>query len=122
MSGTSLAVRGGRGNPLGGWTRVLACHFVEVTWQPEIARLRGRRVVTSIDAGRILNSLAGRNQPDGRRFAATESPTVRLTRAVGPRPRAQVQPPDGRPPHGRPALPRPRQPVTPSNRYRRPPA
>jgi xanthine dehydrogenase YagR molybdenum-binding subunit len=38
------------------------CHFVEVTWQPEIARLRVSRVVTVIDAGRILNPLAGRNQ------------------------------------------------------------
>ncbi len=41
------------------------CHFVEVGWQPEIARLRVRRVVTVIDAGRILNPLAGRNQVEG---------------------------------------------------------
>jgi xanthine dehydrogenase YagR molybdenum-binding subunit len=41
------------------------CHFVEVSWQPEIARLRVRRVVTVIDAGRILNPLAGRNQIEG---------------------------------------------------------
>src|SRR5918996_474911 len=41
------------------------CHFVEVTWQPEIARLRVNRVVTVIDAGRILNPLAGRNQIEG---------------------------------------------------------
>jgi len=41
------------------------CHFVEVTWQPEIARLRVSRVVTVIDAGRILNPLAGRNQIQG---------------------------------------------------------
>jgi xanthine dehydrogenase YagR molybdenum-binding subunit len=41
------------------------CHFVEVAWQPEIARLRVRRVVTVIDAGRILNPLAGRNQIQG---------------------------------------------------------
>lgn len=40
-------------------------HFVEVTWQPEIARLRLSRVVTVIDAGRILNPLAGRNQIEG---------------------------------------------------------
>jgi xanthine dehydrogenase YagR molybdenum-binding subunit len=40
-------------------------HFVEVTWQPEIARLRVNRVVTVIDAGRILNPLAGRNQIEG---------------------------------------------------------
>ncbi|HKG62291.1 MAG TPA: xanthine dehydrogenase family protein molybdopterin-binding subunit [Pyrinomonadaceae bacterium] len=41
------------------------CHFVEVTWQAEIARLRVSRVVTVIDAGRILNPLTGRNQIQG---------------------------------------------------------
>src|SRR5438093_5014294 len=41
------------------------CHFVEVTWQPEIARLRVSRVVTVIDAGKIINPLAGRNQIEG---------------------------------------------------------
>jgi xanthine dehydrogenase YagR molybdenum-binding subunit len=41
------------------------CHFVEVTWQPEIARLRVNRVVTVIDAGRIINPLAGLNQIEG---------------------------------------------------------
>src|SRR6266513_5067033 len=41
------------------------CHFVEVTWQPEIARLRVSRVVTVMDAGRILNPLSGRNQIEG---------------------------------------------------------
>ena len=41
------------------------CHFVEVTWQPEIARMRVNRVVTVIDAGRIINPLAGRNQIEG---------------------------------------------------------
>lgn len=40
-------------------------HFVEVTWQEEIARLRISRVVTVIDAGRILNPKAGRNQVEG---------------------------------------------------------
>src|SRR5205823_5821068 len=39
--------------------------FVEVTWQPEIARLRVSRVVTVIDAGHIVNPLAGRNQIEG---------------------------------------------------------
>ncbi|HJX92518.1 MAG TPA: molybdopterin cofactor-binding domain-containing protein, partial [Pyrinomonadaceae bacterium] len=38
------------------------CHFVEVTWQPEIARLRVTRVVTVMDAGRIINPLTARNQ------------------------------------------------------------
>lgn len=40
-------------------------HFVEVTWQPETARLRVNRVVTAIDAGKILNPKAGRNQIEG---------------------------------------------------------
>jgi len=43
-------------------TQSFGCHFVEVTWQAEIARLRVSRVVTVIDAGRIINPLAGRNQ------------------------------------------------------------
>jgi xanthine dehydrogenase YagR molybdenum-binding subunit len=46
-------------------THSFGCHFAEVTWQPEIARLRVNRVVTVIDAGRILNPLAGRNQIEG---------------------------------------------------------
>src|SRR5438128_3750211 len=46
-------------------THSFGCHFVEITWQPEIARLRVSRVVTVIDAGRILNPLAGRNQIEG---------------------------------------------------------
>jgi xanthine dehydrogenase YagR molybdenum-binding subunit len=43
-------------------THSWGAHFVEVTWQPEIARLRVSRVVTVMDAGRIINPLAGRNQ------------------------------------------------------------
>src|SRR5215510_787447 len=46
-------------------TNSFGCHFVEVTWQPEIARLRVSRVVTVIDAGKIINPLAGRNQIQG---------------------------------------------------------
>jgi xanthine dehydrogenase YagR molybdenum-binding subunit len=46
-------------------THSFGCHFVEVTWQPEIARLRVSRVVSVIDAGRILNPLTGRNQIEG---------------------------------------------------------
>jgi xanthine dehydrogenase YagR molybdenum-binding subunit len=46
-------------------THSFGCHFVEVTWQPEIARLRVSRVVTVVDAGRILNPLTGRNQIEG---------------------------------------------------------
>ncbi|HJZ75027.1 MAG TPA: molybdopterin cofactor-binding domain-containing protein, partial [Vicinamibacterales bacterium] len=41
------------------------CHFVEVTWQQEIARLRVSRVVSVMDAGRIVNPLAARNQIQG---------------------------------------------------------
>ncbi len=40
-------------------------HFIEVSWEPQIARLRVRRIVTVIDAGRILNPLAGHNQIEG---------------------------------------------------------
>ncbi|KXU82040.1 oxidoreductase [Caballeronia megalochromosomata] len=39
--------------------------FAEVTWEPATARLRVSRVVTVIDAGRILNPRAGRNQIEG---------------------------------------------------------
>ncbi len=57
---------GSFGNPAPKFsTHSFGCHFVEVTWQPEIARLRVSRVVTVIDAGRILNPLAGRNQIEG---------------------------------------------------------
>ncbi len=46
-------------------THSFGCHFVEVTWQPEIARLRVSRVVSVMDGGRIINPLAGRNQIQG---------------------------------------------------------
>jgi xanthine dehydrogenase YagR molybdenum-binding subunit len=39
--------------------------FVEIGWQPEIARLRVNRVVTVIDAGRIMNPRPARNQIEG---------------------------------------------------------
>jgi xanthine dehydrogenase YagR molybdenum-binding subunit len=39
--------------------------FVEVEWEPEIARLRVSRVVTVIDAGRIINPKAAANQVSG---------------------------------------------------------
>ena len=41
------------------------CHFAEITWQPETARLRVSRVVSVMDAGHILNPLTGRNQIQG---------------------------------------------------------
>ena len=40
-------------------------HFVEVSWQPEIARLRVRRVVSVIDGGKIINPKTARNQIEG---------------------------------------------------------
>ena len=46
-------------------THSYGAHFVEVAWQPRIARLRVKRVVTVIDAGRIVNPLTGRNQIEG---------------------------------------------------------
>src|SRR5438034_2342107 len=39
--------------------------FVEVTWEPEIARLRVSRVVTVIDGGRMLNPRTAQNQIEG---------------------------------------------------------
>jgi xanthine dehydrogenase YagR molybdenum-binding subunit len=39
--------------------------FAEVTWQPDIARLRVSRVATVIDGGRIINPLTARNQIQG---------------------------------------------------------
>ena len=62
-TGTSEATFGNPSPKLS--THSFGCHFVEVTWQPAIARLRVSRVVTVIDAGRILNPLAGRNQIEG---------------------------------------------------------
>ncbi|SDV51381.1 xanthine dehydrogenase family protein molybdopterin-binding subunit [Chitinasiproducens palmae] len=40
-------------------------HFVEIGWQPAIARLRVRRVVTFIDGGKVINTKTGRNQIEG---------------------------------------------------------
>ena len=38
------------------------CQFVEVEWEPDIARLRVSHVVTVIDAGKIINRRAAANQ------------------------------------------------------------
>ncbi|MGI4983949.1 MAG: xanthine dehydrogenase family protein molybdopterin-binding subunit [Janthinobacterium lividum] len=40
-------------------------HFVEVSWQPAIARLRVKRVVTVIDGGKVINTRTGANQIEG---------------------------------------------------------
>jgi xanthine dehydrogenase YagR molybdenum-binding subunit len=39
--------------------------FAEVSWQPEIARLRVERVVTVIDGGRVINMKTASNQIEG---------------------------------------------------------
>ncbi|MGB6194711.1 MAG: xanthine dehydrogenase family protein molybdopterin-binding subunit [Terracidiphilus sp.] len=38
------------------------CHFAEVEWEPEIARLRVSRVFSIFDCGKIINRKAGANQ------------------------------------------------------------
>jgi xanthine dehydrogenase YagR molybdenum-binding subunit len=38
------------------------CHFAEVEWEPDIARLRVSRIFSIFDCGRILNKGAGTNQ------------------------------------------------------------
>ncbi len=65
VSGTGKAAR-----ELGGERPKYSLHsygaqFVEVGWQPEIARLRVNRVVTVVDAGRIINPRTARNQIEG---------------------------------------------------------
>jgi xanthine dehydrogenase YagR molybdenum-binding subunit len=61
----------GKGSSAGTWgekkfsKHCYGAHFIEVTWQEEIARLRVSRVVTVIDAGRIINPSAARNQIEG---------------------------------------------------------
>jgi xanthine dehydrogenase YagR molybdenum-binding subunit len=65
----AVSAAGSSGSTFGGKKKFsshsFGAQFVEVTWQPEIARLRVNRVVTVIDAGRIINPLAGRNQIEG---------------------------------------------------------
>ena len=46
-------------------THSFGAQFAEVTWQQETARLRVSRVVTVIDAGRIINPKPARNQIEG---------------------------------------------------------
>ena len=46
-------------------THSYGCHFVEVTYQEEIARLRISRIVTIIDGGKIINPKTARNQIEG---------------------------------------------------------
>lgn len=54
------------GAPQGQYSfRSFGAHFVEVRWDPGISRLRVARVVSAIDAGRIVNPLTARNQVEG---------------------------------------------------------
>jgi xanthine dehydrogenase YagR molybdenum-binding subunit len=62
----------GKGKSAGTWgpkpkesRHAYGAHFVEVTWQKELARLRVSRVVSVIDSGLIINPKAGRNQIEG---------------------------------------------------------
>lgn len=45
--------------------RSFGVHFVEVRWDPGISRLRVTRVVSAIDAGRVINAVTARNQVEG---------------------------------------------------------
>lgn len=62
--GTSTGTRDS-GTPQEFSTRSFGAHFVEVGWNPEIAKLRVRKVLSVIDAGRIINYRPGRNQIEG---------------------------------------------------------
>jgi xanthine dehydrogenase YagR molybdenum-binding subunit len=68
----SYASADGRSGGLGSDTKArdysthsFGAQFVEVEWQPKIARLRVSRVVTVMDAGRIINMKTGTNQMQG---------------------------------------------------------
>ena len=74
LQAAKMHAASGKGSAQGGFDDSLkkhysiysyGAHFAEVTWQPETARLRVSRIVTVIDAGRILNPRAGRNQIEG---------------------------------------------------------
>ncbi|HZD50783.1 MAG TPA: molybdopterin cofactor-binding domain-containing protein, partial [Silvibacterium sp.] len=62
-SGKSEAFFGGPGMKYS--VHSFGSQFAEVTWQPEIARLRVSRVVTVIDSGRIMNPRPAQNQIEG---------------------------------------------------------
>lgn len=74
LQAAKMHAASGKGSAQGGFDDPLkkhysiysyGAHFAEVTWQPETARLRVSRIVTVIDAGRILNPRAGSNQIEG---------------------------------------------------------
>jgi xanthine dehydrogenase YagR molybdenum-binding subunit len=65
VSGTGKS-RGTLGNPNEKFSsHSYGAQFAEVAWEPEIARLRVNRIVTVIDAGRMINPLSARNQIEG---------------------------------------------------------
>jgi xanthine dehydrogenase YagR molybdenum-binding subunit len=54
------------GAPKGEYSfRSFGAHFVEVTWDPGISRLRVSRVVSAIDCGQIINQKTAANQVEG---------------------------------------------------------
>ena len=68
----SYASADGRSGGLGSDTKArdysthsFGAQFVEVEWQPQIARLRVSRAVSVMDAGRIINMKTGTNQIQG---------------------------------------------------------
>lgn len=63
-SGTASS-QGNMGGPSDYSFHSFGAQFAEVTWQPEIARIRVNRVVTVIDAGRMLNPRPAQNQIEG---------------------------------------------------------
>ena len=74
LSAAKLARVSGDGKTIPTWedpkSKGYALHsfgaqFVEVEWEPEIARLRVSRVVSVIDGGRIINPKAAANQVSG---------------------------------------------------------
>jgi xanthine dehydrogenase YagR molybdenum-binding subunit len=74
LQAAKMHAASGKGSAQGGFDDPLkkhysiysyGAHFAEVTWQPETVRLRVSRIVTVIDAGRILNPRAGCNQIEG---------------------------------------------------------
>ena len=74
MKKTNMSIVSGQGSAKGTFgptekgkpsTKSFGAQFIEVGWNPLLARLRVKRVVTVIDAGRILNFQPARNQIEG---------------------------------------------------------
>jgi len=70
MANVAAANGEGQSGPMGAKAQEYSTHsfgaqFVEVEWDPGIARLRVSRVVTVIDGGRIINRITATNQIAG---------------------------------------------------------